>query len=81
MRLQGLRQVEFNACEVMVAGHDGFRVQVSVTRGHITHKDGKFSKESKCNWSGEANNKHGPPTTVPAQAQASGGRPTNGPTH
>ena len=32
-RLQGLRQVEFNACEAMVVGHDGFRVQVRVTRG------------------------------------------------
>ena len=33
VRLQGLRQVEFNACEAMVAGQDGFRVQVRVTKG------------------------------------------------
>ena len=33
VRLQGLRQVEFNACEAMVVGHDGFRVQVRVTKG------------------------------------------------
>ena len=33
MRLQGLRQVEFNTCEAMVVEHDGFRVQVHVTKG------------------------------------------------
>ena len=33
VRLQGLRQVEFNTCEAMVVGHDGFRVQVRVTKG------------------------------------------------
>ena len=32
LRLQGL-QVEFNACEAMVVGHDGFRLQVRVTKG------------------------------------------------
>ena len=31
--LQGLRQVEFNACEAMVVGHDGVRVQVRITKG------------------------------------------------
>ena len=33
VRLQGLRQMEFNACEAMVVGQDGFRVQVRVTKG------------------------------------------------
>ena len=33
MRLQGLRQMEFNACEAIVVGHDGFRVQVRITKG------------------------------------------------
>ena len=32
VRLQGLRQVEFNACEAMVVEHDGFRVHVRVTK-------------------------------------------------
>ena len=31
VRLQGLRQMEFNECEAVVVGHDGFRVQVRVT--------------------------------------------------
>ena len=33
VRLQGLQQVEFNVCEAMVVGHDGFRVQVRGTKG------------------------------------------------
>ena len=33
VRPQGLWQVEFNACEAMVVGHDGFRVQVRATKG------------------------------------------------
>ena len=33
VHLQGLQQVEFNTCEAMVVGHDGFRVQVRVTKG------------------------------------------------
>ena len=33
VRLQGLRQMEFNDCEAVVVGHDGFRVQVRVTKG------------------------------------------------
>ena len=32
LRVQGLRQMEFNACEAVVVGHDGFRVQVRVTQ-------------------------------------------------
>ena len=30
---KGLRQMEFNECEAVVLGHDGFRVQVRVTQG------------------------------------------------
>ena len=33
VHLQGLRQMEFNACEAIVVGHDGFRVQVRITKG------------------------------------------------
>ena len=33
VRLQGLQRVEFNTCEAMVVGHDGFRVQVRVKKG------------------------------------------------
>ena len=33
MRLQGLRQMEFNKCEAVGVGHNGFRVQVRVTQG------------------------------------------------
>ena len=77
--VQGLRQVEFNACEAMVVGHDGFRVR---NKGATTHtKMGNSRKESECRWSGEANNNHGPPATAPAQAPTGGGQPTNGPTH
>ena len=78
VRIQGLRQVEFNACEAMVVGHDGFRVQVRVTKETHT-RTGNSRKESECRPSGEANNKHGPPATAPAEAAAGG--PTNQQSH
>ena len=33
VRVQGLRQMEFNACEAIVVGQDSFTVQVRVTKG------------------------------------------------
>ena len=48
MRLQGLRQVEFNACEAMVVGQDGFRVQVRVTKGP-QHTQGREIRVKRAN--------------------------------
>ena len=47
-RLQGLRQVEFNACEAMVVGHDGGRVQVHVTKGP-QHTQGREIRVKRAN--------------------------------
>ena len=33
LRLQGLWQMDFNKCEAVVVGHDGFRVQSRMTQG------------------------------------------------
>ena len=46
--LQGLRQVEFNACEAMVVGHDGFRVQVHITKGP-QHTQGREIRVKRAN--------------------------------
>ena len=83
VHLQRLQQVEFNECEAMVVGHDGFTVQVCVTKGPPTTytRTGNSHKESECRSNGEANNKHAPPATALAQAPAGEGRPTSGPTH
>ena len=48
VRLQGLRQVEFNACEAMVVGHDGFTVQVHVTKGP-QHTQGREIRVKRVN--------------------------------
>ena len=48
MCLQGLRQVEFNACEAMVVGHDGFRVQVRATKGP-QHTQGREIRVKRAN--------------------------------
>jgi hypothetical protein len=31
VRLIGLQQMDFHECDAVVAGHDGFRIQVRVT--------------------------------------------------
>ena len=48
VRLQGLRQVEFNACEAIVVGHDGCRVQVRVTKGPH-HTQGREIRVKRAN--------------------------------
>ena len=48
VRLQGLRQVEFNACEAMVVGHDGFRVHVCVAKGP-RHTQGREIRVKRAN--------------------------------
>ena len=48
VRLQGLRQVEFNACEGMVVGHDNLRVQVRVTKGPH-HTQGREIRVKRAN--------------------------------
>ena len=48
LRLQGLRQVEFNACEAIVVGHDGFRVHVRVTKGPH-HAQGREIRVKRAN--------------------------------
>ena len=48
LRLQGLRQVESNAWEAMVVGHDGFRVQERVTKGP-QHTQGQEIRVKRAN--------------------------------
>ena len=48
VRLQGLRQMEFNACEAIVVGQDGFKVQVHVTKGP-QHTQGREIRVKRAN--------------------------------
>ena len=48
VRLPGLRQVEFNACEAMVVGRDGFTVQVHATKGP-QHTQGREIRVKRAN--------------------------------
>ena len=83
MRLQGLRQVEFNACEAMVVGHDSFRVQVGVTKGP-QHTQGREIRVKRAN----AVRVERPMTNMAPQPQpqhkaqpVGANQPTNSPTH
>ena len=79
VRLQGPWQMEFNECEAVVVGHDGFRVQVRVTQGpqHTIGREIRVKRTNVVRVEKPTTNM----ATVPSQAPADGDRTANGPRH